>query len=69
MDDVTNTLDAAATAAQPSVRVRVVDATTRKTMNQITEVVFVPCADSEPIKLKNRCCQVRPRARFGRLYK
>ena len=34
MDDVTNTLDAAATAAQPSVRVRVVDATTRKTMNE-----------------------------------
>ena len=42
MDDVTNTLDAAATAAQPSVRVRVVDATTRKTMNDLAEVVFVP---------------------------
>ena len=43
MDDVTNTLDAATTAAQPSVRVRVVDATTRKTMTDEADVVFMPC--------------------------
>ena len=65
MDDVTNTLDAAATAEpQPAVRVRVVDATTRKTMNQITEVVFVPCADSEPIKLKNAALSQLPARRY-----
>ena len=64
MDDVTNTLDAAATAAQPSVRVRVVDATTRKTMNQITEVVFVPCPSTEPIKLKNAALSQLPARRY-----
>ena len=61
MDDVTNTLDAAATAEpQPAVRVRVVDATTRKTMTDEAEVVFVPCADSEPIKIKNKALEQLP---------
>ena len=64
MDDVTNTLDAAATAAQPSVRVRVVDATTRKTMNDLAEVVFVPCADSEPIKVAHAALSQLPARRY-----
>ena len=41
-----------------AVRVRVVDATTRKTMTEKTEVVFVPCRNTEPIKLKNAALQV-----------
>ena len=64
MDDVTNTLDAAATAAQPSIRVRVVDATTRQTMTDKAEVVFVPCPDSEPIKIANAALQDLPARRF-----
>ena len=64
MDDVTNTLGAAATAAQPSVRVRVVDATTRQTMNDLAEVVFVPCADSEPIKIANAALSELPARRY-----
>ena len=65
MDDVTNTLGAAATAEpQPSVRVRVVDATTRKTMNEETEVVFVPCADSEPIKVAHAALSQLPARRY-----
>ena len=62
MDDVTNTMNTAAAAEpqQPAVRVRVVDATTRKTMNDISEVVFVPCADSEPIKIKNKALEQLP---------
>ena len=65
MDDVTNTLDAAATAEpQPAVRVRVVDATTRKTMTDEADVVFVPCADSEPIKLKNAALSQLPARRY-----
>ena len=61
MDDVTNTMNTAAAAEpqQPAVRVRVVDATTRKTMTDEAEVVFVPCADSEPIKLKNAALSSR----------
>ena len=41
---------------------RVVDATTRKTMTDEAEVVFVPCADSEPIKSKNAALSQLPGA-------
>ena len=66
MDDVTNTIsmDKAAEPQQPTVRVRVVDATTRKTMTDEAEVVFVPCADSEPIKVANAALQDLPARRF-----
>ena len=59
MDDVTNTMntDAAAEPQQPAVRVRVVDATTQKDHESKTEVVFVPCPDSEPIKIKNKALE------------
>ena len=66
MDDVTNTMNTAAAAEpqQPAVRVRVVDAATRQTMNQMTEVVFVPCPDSEPIKIKNKALEQLPARRY-----
>ena len=66
MDDVTNTMNTAAAAEpqQPAVRVRVVDATTRKTMTDEAEVVFVPCAESEPIKLKNAALSQLPARRY-----
>ena len=68
MDEITNTMntdkEAATAEPQPAVRVRVVDATTRQTMNDISEVVFVPCADSEPIKIKNKALEQLPARRY-----
>ena len=46
------------------IRVRVVDATTRQTMTDKAEVVFVPCPDSEPIKIANAALQDLPARRF-----
>ena len=53
MDDITNVMDAGAArpAAAPSIRVRVVDSTTRQDMHNKAEVVFVPCADGAPVKM------------------